>query len=152
MRTATASASGRLDRQVDDSDIATAETIARVTDRAMLDPIIGLLVPGAGDLLTSAVGLYVVAIAARRRLPAVVIARMLLNLGIDAAVGSIPLAGDLFDFAFRANRKNVDLLRARHTTGRSRPGDWLMVAGAGLLFLAALALPIILLVLFLRAV
>ena len=144
--------SSGLDRAVDDSDIATAETIARVTDRAMLDPIIGLLVPGAGDLVTAVVGLYVVAIAARRRLPAVVLARMLVNLGIDAAVGAIPVAGDLFDFAFQANRKNVALLRARHDARRSRPTDWLVVAGAGLLFLAALALPIVLLVLFLRAV
>ena len=151
MSTAAAS-SGRLDRQVDDADIATAETIARITDRAMLDPIIGFLVPGAGDLVTAGVGLYVVVVAVRRRLPAIVIARMLLNLGIDAGVGSIPLVGDLFDFAFQANRKNVELLRARHTGGRSRPADWLMVAGAGLLFLAALALPIIRLVLFLRAV
>ena len=137
---------------MDDRDIATAETIARVTDRAMLDPIIGLLVPGAGDLVTAAVGLYVVAVAARRKLPAVVLARMLLNLGIDAAVGSVPLVGDVFDFAFQANRKNVDLLRARHEARRARPSDWLMVAGAGLLFLAALAVPIILLVLFVRAV
>lgn len=142
----------RLDRAVDDRDIATAETIARVTDKAMLDPIIGLLVPGAGDLLTATVGLYVVSIAARRRLPPVVLARMLLNLGIDAAVGAIPIAGDLFDFAFQANRKNVELLRARHTARRARPGDWLFVAGAALIFLAALALPIILLVLFIRAV
>ncbi len=152
MTASATTSSTRLDREVDDADIATAETIARITDRAMLDPIIGLLVPGAGDLVTAAVGLYVVTIAAQRRLPAIVIARMLLNLGIDAAVGSIPLAGDIFDFAFKANRKNVDLLRARHTERRARPSDWLMVAGAGILFLAALALPIILLVLFLRAV
>jgi hypothetical protein len=152
MGTSATTSSTRLDREVDDSDISTAETIARITDRAMLDPIIGLIVPGVGDLVTAAVGLYVVTIAAQRRLPAIVIARMLLNLGIDAAVGAIPLVGDIFDFAFQANRKNVELLRTRHTTRRSRPSDWLMVAGAGLLFLAALALPIILLVLFLRAV
>ena len=152
MNPASATSSARLGREVDDSDIATAETIARITDRAMLDPIIGFLIPGAGDLLTSAVGLYTVAIAWRRGLPAIVVARMLMNLGIDAAVGSIPLVGDLFDFAFQANRKNVELLRARHTTRRSRPSDWLIVAGAGLLFLAALALPIVLLVLFLKAV
>lgn len=150
--TASATSSTRLDREVDDSDIAMAETIARVTDKAMLDPILGLVLPGAGDLLSAVVGLYVVAVGARRRLPAVVLARMLLNLGIDAAVGSIPIAGDLFDFAFKANRKNVDLLRARHSARRSRPTDWLIVAGAGLLLVAALALPIVLLVLFIRAI
>jgi hypothetical protein len=142
----------RLDREVDDQDIATAETIARITDRAMVDPIVGLLIPGAGDLITAAIGLYVVTIAVRRKLPAIVIARMLLNLGIDAGVGAIPIAGDLFDFAFQANRKNVELLRARHTTRRARPTDWLFVVGAALLFLAAVALPIILLVMFVRAV
>ena len=71
--------------------------------------------------------------------------------GIDSAIGSIPLAGDLFDFGFRANQRNVALLEARHLTGHSRPGDWLVVAGAGLLLLAGLAIPVVLLVLFLRA-
>ena len=129
-----------------------AEKIARWTDRAMLDPIAGFLVPGLGDVLGAGVGLFIVMVAVQKRLPAVVVARMLVNLGVDTAVGMIPLAGDLFDFAFRANQKNVDLLRTRHATGRSRPGDWLMVAGAGLLLLAALALPVVLLVLFFRAV
>ena len=129
-----------------------ADRVARWTDRAMLDPIVGLVVPGLGDLLGAGVGLYIVTVAVQKKLPSVVVARMLMNLGIDAAVGSIPLAGDLFDFAFRANQKNAALLRARHPGRRSRPGDWLMVGGAGLLFLAALALPVFLLVLFFRAV
>ena len=146
-----ASSSG-LARSIDDPQVAMAERIARWTDRAMLDPLFGLVVPGLGDVLGAGVGLYIVMVAVRKKLPAVVVARMLVNLGIDTAVGMIPLAGDLFDFAFKANQKNAALLRARHAGRRSRPGDWLMVAGAGLLFLAALALPVILLVLFFRAV
>jgi Domain of unknown function (DUF4112) len=134
-----------------DPDVQRARRLARVADVAMVDPLVGLFVPGMGDLVTSGLGLYIVSLAVRKRLPAVVIARMLLNLGIDTAVGAIPLAGDLFDFAFRANLRNVTLLEQRHVAGHSRWTDWLTVAGAALLFAAALALPILLLVWFIRA-
>ena len=144
--------SSGLDRSIEDPQIAMAERIARWTDRAMLDPIAGFIVPGLGDVVGAGVGLFIVMVAVQKKLPAVVVARMLVNLCIDTAVGMIPLAGDLFDFAFRANQKNVALLRARHAGARGRPGDWLMVGGAALFLLAALALPIVLLVLFFRAV
>ena len=146
------STSSGLERAIQDPQVEMAERIARWTDRAMLDPIAGLIVPGLGDVLGAGVGLYVVMVAVQKKLPAVVVARMLVNLGIDTAVGMIPLVGDIFDFGFRANQRYVALLRARHTRGRSRPGDWLMVGGAALLLLAALALPIVLFVLFVRAV
>lgn len=144
--------SSGLDRSTEDPQIVMAERIARWTDRAMLDPIAGFFVPGLGDVVGAGIGLFIVTVAVQKKLPAVVVARMLVNLGIDTAVGMIPLVGDLFDFAFRANQKNVALLRARHAGGRGRPGDWLMVVGAALFLLAALALPIVLLVLFFRAV
>lgn len=133
-----------------DPDLDLAIRIARWMDSRFLDPIIGLVVPGLGDVLTAAVGLFLVRIAARRGLPRVVIARMLLNLGIDTAIGAIPVVGDLFDFAWKANRRNVALLQSRRP-GRSRPGDWIYVAGAALLFAAALAAPIALLVWAIRA-
>lgn len=144
--------SSGLERSIEDPQVEMAERIARWTDRAMLDPIAGFLVPGLGDVLGAGVGLFIVFVAVQKKLPAVVVARMLVNLGIDTAVGMIPLVGDIFDFAFRANQKNVALLRARHAGERSRPGDWLMVGGAALLLVAALALPIVLFVLFVRAV
>lgn len=134
-----------------DPELELARGIARWTDTRFLDPILGLVVPGLGDLLTAAAGMFLVRLAARRGLPRVVIARMLVNLGIDTAVGAIPLVGDVFDFAWRANRRNLALLESRHP-GRSKPGDWLLVAGAAALFLAALAAPIVLLVLFIRAI
>jgi hypothetical protein len=146
------SSSSGLARSIEDPQIAMAERIARWTDGAMLDPIAGFFIPGLGDVLGAAVGLYVVMVAVQKKMPAVVVARMLVNLGIDTAVGMVPVAGDLFDFAWRANQKNVELLRARHAGGRSRPADWLMVGGAALFFVAALAVPIVLLVLFFRAV
>lgn len=77
-----------------------------------LDGLLGL-VPGAGDSLTALVGAYVILEAWRAGAPSSVIARMLGNIGLDWAVGSVPLLGDVFDFAFKSHRRNVDLLR-RH--------------------------------------
>ncbi len=132
--------------------IATARTITRWLDRLYVDPILGLLVPGAGDLLTGATGVYLVALAVRAGAPGIVIARMLINLTVDVAIGLIPFAGDLFDFAWRANQRNLTLLEKRAHLPRRRgtAADWLYVLGAALLFLAALALPVVLVVWALR--
>jgi hypothetical protein len=65
---------------------------------------------------------------------------MLLNLGIDVGIGAIPLVGDLGDFAFRANKKNLELLEDRHARGsKATWKDWLAVAGAAAFCLAAIA-------------
>jgi hypothetical protein len=132
-------------------DVRRAVALARGLDDRYVDPIVGLLLPGAGDLITAGAGGYVVWVALQRGLPAVVVARMLLNLAIDMLLGAIPAVGDIFDFAFKANVHNARLLE-RSAPGKSRPGDWLMVGGAALLFLLALAVPITLLVLTLQAI
>lgn len=93
-------------------------------------------------MIGSLVGLYVVVVAVRRRLPMVTVARMLMNLGVDALVGAVPLFGDLFDFAWKANRRNVALLRERHGARHDTAGDWLRVGGAIVLLAFALAAPI----------
>ncbi len=79
---------------------------------------------------------------------------MFANLAVDALVGLVPFAGDVYDFFFRAHRRNLDLLEARLADGqgRGRPIDWLVLGGAALLFLAALAAPIALLVFAIRRV
>lgn len=143
---------GSRGRATADPELDLAAGIARWTDARFLDPIVGLFVPGLGDLLTATVGLYIVKLAASRRLPRVVIARMLMNLGIDTAVGAIPIAGDIFDFAWQANRRNVALLKSRAGHRGNRPGDWIFVVGAALLFLFALLAPIALLVWAIRAI
>lgn len=74
-----------------------------------LDGILGL-VPGAGDIATAIVGAYGLVVAYKLGAPASIHARMVLNLLVDAGVGSIPIAGDLFDFAFKANIRNERLL------------------------------------------
>jgi hypothetical protein len=129
-----------------DPGIARARKISNVLDKAYLDPVLGLLVPGVGDLVSSLFGLYVVGIAIDRRLPMVVVARMLINLGLDATIGAIPLAGDLFDFAFKAHTRNLELLEQRHGLVRARASDWAYVAGAALALVAAIAVPIYLIV------
>lgn len=74
-----------------------------------LDGVLGLL-PGVGDAATGAVSLYLVAEAWRLGLPLSTILRMGVNVGIDTVLGAIPLVGDLFDFAWKANQKNVRLV------------------------------------------
>jgi hypothetical protein len=123
-------------------DIRAAETLARWLDDRFLDPLLGFALPGVGDVIGSALGLYVVVVAFRRKLPLVTVARMLVNLGVDALVGVVPVAGDLFDVAWKANRRNVRLLRERHEARRNTVGDWLRVAGALLLLVVAVAIPV----------
>lgn len=106
---------------------------------AAVDPILGLVAPGVGDIAGSLLGLYTVGIAVRRRMAPVVIARMLMNLAIDAVLGIVPLIGDIADFAFRANRRNFALLEERVASGgKGTTRDWLLVAGAALVFVLAI--------------
>ena len=77
-----------------------------------LDPIIGLI-PIAGDAVAALVGGWVILEAARFGIPRIVLARMVLNLSVDLAIGLIPLIGDITDFIFTSNTRNLDLFR-RH--------------------------------------
>jgi hypothetical protein len=136
-----------------DSELGRVRTLARVMDRYYLDPLIGFLIPGGGDVLGSMIGIYTVTIAARRKVSPVIIARMLMNLAIDALIGFIPLLGDLFDIGFKANTRNVDLLTARASQGgRATARDWLFVIGAAAAYVAVMALVIWGIVSLLRAI
>jgi len=73
------------------------------------DGILGL-VPGVGDAATGVVSLYLAAESWRLGMPFMSILRMGVNVAIDAILGAIPLLGDLFDFAWRANQRNVRLV------------------------------------------
>lgn len=124
-----------------------------------LDSIAGL-VPGFGDTATTVVSFYVLIAAVRYRVPKIVILRMALNLAIDYIFGSIPILGDVFDFFWKSNRKNIDLLKERARVSASDAkinvgiGDWLFVGGVMLFLLlvlfASLAVTIYLLSLVLR--
>lgn len=130
----------------EDRDLARATALVRWLDGRYLDPIIGLLLPEVGDLFTAIAGLYLVVVAVRRKARAVVIARMLLNLGIDALLGAVPGIGDLADFFYRANTRNLALLQERSSGRPARFTDWLAVGGAALFLIGTLLLPWVLLV------
>ena len=68
------------------------------------------LVPGIGDFAGAAISLYIVNEARRLGVPNDKLFRMLVNIGFDAAAGSVPLVGDLFDVYFKSNRRNLDLV------------------------------------------
>ena len=76
-----------------------------------LDPIIGILFPGIGDAVSGAGSIGLLAMAFRRGVPRVVMLRMILNIAVDAVAGARPIVGDIFDVAFKANRRNFELIR-----------------------------------------
>ena len=80
------------------------------------DALIGL-VPGVGDAATGLAAAWIVAEAARLGASKGVLARMALNVAVDILLGAVPLVGDVADVAWKANRRNLDLLR-RHLERR----------------------------------
>ncbi len=134
---------GQIESPYAREQIERLETIAEWMDRRYLDPLLGLFLPGAGNTISSLVGVYAILVAARLRVHPIVLARMLLHLAFDSIIGAIPVLGWLGDFFYRAHIKNVELVRTRGETGEATSGDWLLVLLAGALFLLALSLPFI---------
>ena len=92
------------------SMLDTAILIPGTNVRFGLDAMIGL-VPGIGDTITTLLSLYIVKEARALGAPRHLILRMLGNVALDGVVGAVPLAGDLFDVMWRANKRNMKLLR-----------------------------------------
>jgi hypothetical protein len=111
--------------------------------RVGLDPIVGL-VPWVGDLVSPLFTIAILWQAREMALPRVVQLRMVINVAIDALIGAIPVVGDLFDFAWKANNKNMALLE-RHalSSRRASVGDWLFVAGIIVVLLVIAAAPFV---------
>jgi hypothetical protein len=110
-----------------------------------LDPILGL-VPGLGDLVSPLFTIGVLWQARDLALPKVVQLRMIFNVAIDMLLGLVPVAGDLFDFAWKANNMNLDLLeRHAYEEHRASRGDWLFVLGMITVLVALAATPFLLL-------
>ena len=110
----------------EEGDIARVERLARLMDTSIRLPVVGVrvgldgligLIPGVGDAATVLPAAYIIYMAYRLGVPNQVLARMILNSGADVALGTVPLIGDIFDFAFKSNRRNVALLR-RHVEAR----------------------------------
>jgi NAD/NADP transhydrogenase beta subunit len=109
-----------------------------------LDGIIGL-VPGIGDLLAGLASCILILAAWARGTPYVTIARMLVNLALDVIIGAVPLLGDVFDIAWKANRRNYALL-TRHLEQPRRHlwRDWLFLVTIAVVIAAILAVPVLL--------
>jgi hypothetical protein len=103
-----------------DAVLARLDALSRLLDVAFAIPgtnvrfgveAILRLVPGFGDVAASALSCYLLYEAHRLGVPPRIFVRMLANVAIEGIVGAVPYFGDAFDVAFRANRRNVHLLR-----------------------------------------
>ena len=131
--------------------LALLRRLARLLDSAIpvpgtsfrfgLDPVIGL-VPGIGDLVSPLFTLGILFQARDLGVPRVVQLRMIFNVAIDVLTGFVPLIGDLFDFAWKANNRNLALLE-HHAYEEHRPsaGDLAFVALCVTLLVAIAAVP-----------
>ena len=108
-----------LPESVDRAAIRRMRTVALLLDdsipvpgtnqRIGIDPIVGVL-PGAGDAITAGLSLYIVYESARLGVSYGTLTKMLANVSLDVAGGSIPLVGDVFDATWKANKRNVQLV------------------------------------------
>ncbi|MET0605133.1 MAG: DUF4112 domain-containing protein [Beijerinckiaceae bacterium] len=121
------SASARETRAREERALARLMLIARVMDAAVTIPGVNLrvgvdaalgLVPAVGDMIAGAIASWIVFEARRLGAPPLLIARMVANVVVDTVVGAVPFLGDAFDVGFKANLRNVALLR-RHLDRRN---------------------------------
>jgi len=107
-----------------------------------LDGLIGLI-PGLGDVASNLVSALIIIRAMQNGVHRAAILRMVLNLGIDTVLGFVPVAGDVFDFAYKANLRNVQIYREAMSGTRKPARDWAFIAMVVLLLLALVTLPIL---------
>ena len=121
----------RFDHAAEEAALARVEMLARVMDSAVrvpgtdvrlgLDALIGL-VPVVGDVVSQVIASYIIWEARRLGVSRWTLTRMVTNSLIDTVVGAVPVVGDAFDIAFRANLKNLALLKAELARkGAGRP-------------------------------
>ena len=135
-------------------DLVALRKFADLMDRAFqvpgtsmrfgIDAVIGLI-PGIGDVVGGVMSTWIIAGALRHRVPARIIARMVLNVVVDLTFGAVPVAGDVFDFLFEENVKNMRLLekyRDRRRPPRST-GEIALVLGLIVAFLVIFALALV---------
>lgn len=91
--------------------------------RVGLDPLIGLI-PVVGDLVTFGMSGLIVLAMVRHGTSGKLVLKMVSNVLIDTVIGAIPVLGNLFDFGFKANQRNVQLLREYYYEGKHRGNAW----------------------------
>ncbi len=128
----------RYEGRDDAAALQRVEALARLMDSAVaipgtdvrigLDAVIGF-VPVVGDLVSQVVASYIIWEARRIGVSRWTMARMIGNSAVDTVVGFIPFVGDAFDVAFRANMKNLALLRSHLEKKGARTGDGVVIDG-----------------------
>lgn len=93
-----------------------------------LDAVVGLI-PNVGDMLTMFPSFYILLAGVRYGVPKITLLRMAFNIGLDYVVGVIPVVGDAFDFVWKSNRQNLELIRTRATGQTGTRADYLFVFG-----------------------
>jgi hypothetical protein len=116
-----------------------------------LDGFLGLI-PGIGDMAGAAVSALIIARAMKSGISKSAILRMVINVGVDSLVGAVPFLGDLFDFAFKSNRYNLEIYREAIRGERQPVRDWFFVLFVSLALLVIVLLPIVGLVYLTRVV
>jgi uncharacterized protein DUF4112 len=86
--------------------------------RIGIDPILGLI-PGVGDVLGVGLSLYLVREASKLGVPKWIVMRMLGNIALEGLIGFVPVLGDIFDAAFKANVRNLRLIELHYSPGRT---------------------------------
>jgi hypothetical protein len=108
-----------------------------------LDGIVGLI-PGIGDLVGGIASCVIIFAAWTRGVPYVTVARMMANVGIEVVVGSIPVLGDMFDIAWRANRRNYALLAGTLAEPRkNKIQSWIFLTGLVALLAGVVLIPML---------
>ena len=110
-----------------------------------LDGIVGFI-PGIGDLIGGIASCIIIIAAWVRGVSYVTVARMVANVAIEVVVGSVPVLGDMFDIAWRANRRNYALLIGSVEEPRKHTvQSWFFLGGLCLVLIALILLPMLLL-------
>ena len=130
-----------------------ARAIVRVMDEAVtipgtdikigLDGLLGLIAPGVGDALLASSGVLLIVYGFVSGVPGAVLFRMALFVALDALCGAIPVVGDLFDFGFKSNRKNVELIERYQRPGATATAkDYAFVVAAVATVVVLMAIPV----------
>lgn len=135
-------------------DVKRLRRLARLLDSAIplpgglrigLDGILGLI-PGVGDALGASLSTYIVVQAARLGASPVQLLRMMMNVLLETLIGTVPVVGDLFDFAWKANERNMVLLEAQLQRAPARGSSRRRLTAASVMLLIGFALILILLI------
>jgi Domain of unknown function (DUF4112) len=107
-----------------------------------LDAVIGW-VPGIGDAMAGIASCLIVFASWRRGAPRITLTRMVANILLESTIGAIPVAGDIFHIAWKANRRNYRLLlREKEQPGLNTKRDWMFLSVLLLMVIVAVGIPL----------